>query len=56
MTDLIPIMTVPANEASWQDLQTVFGRSDARRCQCQRYKLRSRESLSRSRSKSVPIG
>ena len=45
MTDLIPIMTVPANEASWQDLQTVFGRSDARRCQCQRYKLRSRESF-----------
>jgi GNAT superfamily N-acetyltransferase len=45
MTDLVPITIVPANEASWQDLQTVFGRSDARRCQCQRYKLRPRESF-----------
>jgi GNAT superfamily N-acetyltransferase len=37
---------VPANEASWEDLQTVFGtRGQAARCQCQRYKLRPRESF-----------
>jgi GNAT superfamily N-acetyltransferase len=31
---------VPANEASWDDIQAVFGeRGDARKCQCQRYKL-----------------
>jgi GNAT superfamily N-acetyltransferase len=37
---------VPANEASWEDLQTVFGtRGQASRCQCQRYKLRWRESF-----------
>jgi GNAT superfamily N-acetyltransferase len=36
----------PANEASWEDLQTVFGtRGQAARCQCQRYKLRPRESF-----------
>ncbi|MBA3417721.1 MAG: GNAT family N-acetyltransferase [Geodermatophilaceae bacterium] len=40
------ITVVPANEASWEDLQTVFGtRGDASRCQCQRYKLRPRESF-----------
>src|SRR3954454_8215168 len=34
------ISIVPANEASWQDLQTIFGtRGDAAGCQCQRYKL-----------------
>ncbi len=40
------ISVVPANEASWEDLQTVFGtRGQAARCQCQRYKLRPRESF-----------
>ncbi len=40
------IAVVPANEASWQDLQTVLGvRGQAARCQCQRYKLRPRESF-----------
>ena len=40
------ISVVPANEASWEDLQTVFGRrGQAFRCQCQRYKLRPRESF-----------
>jgi GNAT superfamily N-acetyltransferase len=40
------ISIVPANEASWDDLQTVFGtRGMACRCQCQRYKLRPRESF-----------
>jgi GNAT superfamily N-acetyltransferase len=37
---------VPANEASFGDLQTIFGtRGQACRCQCQRYKLRPRESF-----------
>jgi GNAT superfamily N-acetyltransferase len=41
-----PLVTiVPANEASWEDLQAVLGtRGDAHRCQCQRYKMRPRES------------
>jgi GNAT superfamily N-acetyltransferase len=40
------ISVVPANEASWEDLQSVFGtRGQASRCQCQRYKLRPRESF-----------
>ena len=40
------ISVVPANEASWEDLQTVLGtRGQASRCQCQRYKLRPRESF-----------
>jgi len=33
------VTVVPANEASWDDLQTVFGRSGAAKCQCQRIKL-----------------
>jgi GNAT superfamily N-acetyltransferase len=38
------ISVVPANEASCEDLQTVFGtRGQASTCQCQRYKLRPRE-------------
>jgi GNAT superfamily N-acetyltransferase len=43
MTDtaMTPEVTiVPANEASWEDLQAVFGtRGDPSRCQCQRYKI-----------------
>ena len=40
------IAVVPANEASWEDLQTVFGtRGPACTCQCQRFKLRPRESF-----------
>lgn len=40
------IRVVPANEASWTDVQTVFGTSgSAFRCQCQRYKLAPRESF-----------
>ena len=36
----------PANEASWEDLQTVFGkRGDAAGCQCQRFKLAPKESF-----------
>jgi GNAT superfamily N-acetyltransferase len=40
------ISVVPANEATWEDVQTIFGtRGEASRCQCQRYKLRPRESF-----------
>lgn len=36
---------LPANEASWEDLQAVFGvRGDPARCWCQRYKMRPKES------------
>jgi hypothetical protein len=39
------IKIVPANEASWEDLQAVLGtRGDPSRCQCQRYKMQPRES------------
>jgi GNAT superfamily N-acetyltransferase len=31
---------VPANEASWEDLQAIFGTADAGYCQCQRFKIR----------------
>jgi GNAT superfamily N-acetyltransferase len=42
------ILIVPANQASWEDLQTVFGsRGTASRCQCQRYKLRPREAFAK---------
>src|SRR5690242_14800746 len=38
------ISVVPANEASWEDLQTVFGtRGDASRCQCQWFKASASE-------------
>ncbi len=30
---------VPANQASWNDLQAIFGTSDAGQCQCQRFKV-----------------
>jgi GNAT superfamily N-acetyltransferase len=44
MTDGIRI--VPANEASWEDLQAVFGtRGDAAVCQCQRFKLAPKEAF-----------
>jgi GNAT superfamily N-acetyltransferase len=42
------ITVVPANEASWDDLQAVFGtRGAAAICWCQRYKLRPKEAFSR---------
>jgi GNAT superfamily N-acetyltransferase len=41
MTTDAAISVVPANEASWDDLQAVFGtRGDASRCQCQHFKIR----------------
>jgi GNAT superfamily N-acetyltransferase len=37
------VVIVPANEASWEDLQAVFGtRGDPSRCFCQRFKMRGR--------------
>jgi GNAT superfamily N-acetyltransferase len=40
------LSVLPANEASWEDFQAVFGtRGQASRCWCQRYKLRPRESF-----------
>src|SRR3954463_11396395 len=49
MTPLEPsISVVPANHASCDDLQAVFGtRGAASWCQCQRYKLRPREAFAR---------
>jgi GNAT superfamily N-acetyltransferase len=39
---------VPANEASCEDLQAVFGtRGAAATCQCQRYKLKAREAFAK---------
>jgi GNAT superfamily N-acetyltransferase len=47
MTSVEPAISVlPANEARWEDLQTVLGtRGPGSRCQCQRYKLRRREAF-----------
>jgi GNAT superfamily N-acetyltransferase len=46
--DRAPVVAVPANEASWSDLQTIFGlRGSAARCQCQRYKLARGEAFAR---------
>jgi GNAT superfamily N-acetyltransferase len=45
-TQAAAISVVPANEASCDDLRTLFGaRGTASWCQCQRYKLRPRESF-----------
>ena len=47
MTKDDAISVVPANEASWEDLRAVLGtRGDPFRGQCQRYKMRPRESCS----------
>ena len=48
-TATTPLVTVvPANEASWEDLQAVLGtHGDPSKCQCQRYKLRPREAFSK---------
>ncbi len=44
----IGVTVIPANEASWEDLQAVFGRrGSAAVCWCQRYKLAPREAFSR---------
>jgi GNAT superfamily N-acetyltransferase len=43
--ETIALKVVPANEASCDDLQTVFGvRGDPHRCQCQRYRMQRGES------------
>ena len=42
----LALTIVPANEASWEDLQAVFGsRGDPPRCYCQRFKLQPKESF-----------
>ncbi|MGN6791914.1 MAG: GNAT family N-acetyltransferase [Streptosporangiaceae bacterium] len=42
----VEITVVPANMASWDDVQAIFGsRGTASKCQCQRYKLAPRESF-----------
>jgi GNAT superfamily N-acetyltransferase len=42
------VRIVPANQASFDDIQTVFGtRGPAHRCQCQRYKLKAREAFAK---------
>ena len=44
MTTKPQVEVVPANEASWEDLQAVFGtRGDPARCQCQWYRTPSSE-------------
>jgi hypothetical protein len=49
------ISVVPANEASWEGLQTILGaRGQASRCQCQRYKLRRGNPLPRFPSRNAP--
>ena len=46
MVPRLNVIVLPANAASWDDLQTIFGtRGPAARCQCQRFKLRPRESF-----------
>jgi GNAT superfamily N-acetyltransferase len=45
MAAATPVEIVPANQASWDDIQAVLGtRGDPSRCQCQRYKMQPRES------------
>jgi GNAT superfamily N-acetyltransferase len=45
-SETLELTVVPANEASWDDLQTVLGdRGAAAYCQCQRYKLRPKEAF-----------
>jgi GNAT superfamily N-acetyltransferase len=46
MTTDAAMSIVPANEASWNDLNVIFGsRGEAAICQCQRYKLQPREAF-----------
>jgi GNAT superfamily N-acetyltransferase len=33
------VRIVPAHEASWEDLEAIFGTTDAGHCQCQRFKV-----------------
>lgn len=43
-----PLRIVPANEATWQDVEAVLGgRGPGHRCQCQRYKLAPGEAFAR---------
>lgn len=40
LTGIGELRIVPANEASWADIQTVFTGGDQGRCQCQHFKVR----------------
>jgi GNAT superfamily N-acetyltransferase len=44
-TEDVEVRVAPANQATWDDLQLVFGTSAAATCQCQRFKLRRLESF-----------
>jgi hypothetical protein len=45
LTTVAGLRIVPANEASWADLEAVFGgRGDPSKCWCQRYKMAPKES------------
>ena len=44
VTGVTGVSVVPANQASWADLQAVFGtRGEAARCRCQWFKVRNRD-------------
>ena len=52
-----PVTIVPANEASWEDLEAVFGsRGDTSRCFCQRYKMQPGESWASFPPRNAPFG
>jgi hypothetical protein len=53
----VSISIVPANQASCDDLQAIFGaRGPAVLCQCQRFKLRPREAFRNFPSRSARTG
>jgi GNAT superfamily N-acetyltransferase len=49
MTAAEPAISIlPANQANWEDLQTIFGtRGQGARCYCQRFKLKPREAFAK---------
>jgi GNAT superfamily N-acetyltransferase len=49
MTAAEPAISIlPANQASWEDLQSIFGtRGQGARCYCQRFKLKPREAFAK---------
>jgi GNAT superfamily N-acetyltransferase len=52
----LDVTIVPANEASWADIRTVFGtRGDPYRCQCQRYRMLPGESWASAGSAKLAV-
>ncbi len=50
------VRIVPAHEASWEDLEAIFGTTDAGHCQCQRFKVQGwiwRDSTQEQRTASL---